>query len=293
MKRAAFKYLMMTALILGTSFPAFADSVGQSFAQLEKSTHGQLGIAAINTANNQKIDYRSNQRFPMECTAKFIGVAAVLKKSKTDHSILDKKVFYQKSDLVSWSPITEKHINTGMTIKQLCKAAMIISDNTAINLLIKHALNGGPDKLNTFARSIGDNTFHQVDWWPQEATTIPGEKRNTTTPVAMEKSLEKIALGNVLAFEQRQDLLTWMKNNHTGNKRIRAGVPKGWIVADKTGTGDYYGIVDDIAVIWPPKSKPIILVAYFSGNKKDMQKQDNVLAKATKIVIRKFYPFQN
>ncbi|HEV2523697.1 MAG TPA: class A beta-lactamase [Gammaproteobacteria bacterium] len=286
------KYLLlsiMTITFAGMTLPALASTPQEQFAALEKSANGQLGVAAINTANNQAINYRANQRFPMECTAKLIGVAAVLKKSMTNPQLLQQKVTYKKSDLVSWSPITEKHVNTGMTVKQLCKAAIIISDNTAINLLIKNALNGSPDNLNNFARSIGDTTFNQVDWWPQEAETIPGEKRNTTTPLAMEKSVEKITLGNVLAPSQHDDLLTWMKEDKTGNKRIRAGVPKGWMVADKTGTGDYYGIVDDIAVIWPPHAKPIILVTYFAGDQKNAPKQENILAKATRIIIKTYF----
>lgn len=72
-----------------------------------------------------------------------------------------------------------------------------------------------------------------------------------------------------------------------GYARIRAGIPKDWIVGDKTGTGDY-GTSNDIAIIWPPHCSPIILAIYFTQNKKDAALRENVVASATRLVINEF-----
>lgn len=93
-----------------------------------------------------------------------------------------------------------------------------------------------------------------------------------------------MTLRKILAPSQRSQLLTWMKNNTTGNARIRAGVPKEWIVADKTGSGDY-GITNDIGLIWPPKHAPIVIVIYFLQNQKNAAYREDVIASATRIVI--------
>lgn len=103
----------------------------------------------------------------------------------------------------------------------------------------------------------------------------------------MEKSLQQLALGNVLGSSQREQLITWMKGNTTGNYRIRAGVPKGWVVGDKTGSGDY-GTTNDIGIIWPPKCSPIVIVIYFTQNKQAAAPRDDVIASATHIVMSAF-----
>lgn len=99
------------------------------------------------------------------------------------------------------------------------------------------------------------------------------------------KTLEKLTLSHALWAPQRQQLLTWMKKNTTGDLRIRAGVPKGWVVADKTGSGEY-GLTNDIAIIWPPNHpSPILVAIYFTQTKKDATSRPAVIAEATRIVL--------
>jgi beta-lactamase class A len=273
--------------VIGISTPAFCNEQGSSvsaqLAQLEASSGGRLGVAAINRGNNQQIQYRANESFPMGCTSKVIGVAAILKKSMTDNQLLQETIQYKKSDLTNWTPITEKHLANGMTIAELCAAAISYSDNTAMNLLTKEL--GGPAGINAFARSINDKHFKLDHWWPDEALASPASGEDATTPAAMEKSLRKLVFGDVLAAPQREMLITWLKNNVTGNERIRAGVPKGWTVGDKTGTGFNYGTTNDIAVIWPPKCHPIVVAMYYSNNDKKAPKRNDVIASATRIVM--------
>lgn len=258
-------------------------TVEARLAQLEASSGGRLGVAAVNTRNNQRIDYRANEYFPMGCTSKVIGVAAILKKSMTDNRLLQETIHYNKTDLTNWTPITEKHLADGMSIAELCAAAISYSDNTAMNLLTKKL--GGPAGLNAFARSINDKHFKLDHWWPDEALASPASNEDTTTPAAMEKSLRKLILGDVLAVSQRDMLITWLKNNVTGDARIRAGIPKDWIVGDKTGSGYNYGTTNDIAVIWPPKCNPIVVTMYYSNNDKKAPKREDIIAAATHIVI--------
>lgn len=261
-------------------------SAQQQLTALENQYGGRIGLYALDTANNIKIEYHANERFPMYCTAKMMGVSAILKKSMSDKQLLQENVKYTKQDLIEWSPITKQHVPDGMTVSQLCKATITVSDNTAMNLLLKKI--GGPKALDLFARSIGNDKFNLKSWWPNEATWQWGEMRDTATPESMGKSLQKVVLGNVLASSQREMLLAWLKGNTVGDARIRAGVPQGWSVADKTGTGFYDGGMGDIGIIWPPKCKPIVLAIYYKKNQKDAPKQQQIIASATRIVLNQF-----
>ncbi len=92
-------------------------------------------------------------------------------------------------------------------------------------------------------------------------------------------------MGDALPTEKRELLIDWMKRNTTGDALIRAGVPKGWVVADKTGAGSY-GTRNDISIIWPPKGDPIVLAVLSSRDKKDADYNDDLIAETTEEVIK-------
>ncbi len=263
------------------------NSVQQQLSQLEKSSGGRLGVAAINTGNNQRIEYRGEERFPMCSTSKFMVAAAILNKSGTDSKLLETNLRYTAQDVESsgYAPIAAKHLSTGMTVGAMCQAALNYSDNLAMNMLLQKL--GGPKSVTAYARSIGDNSYRLDRHEPELNSAIPGDLRDTTTPLAMQNSLQTLVLGNSLAPLQRQQLQNWLKNNTTGSQRISAGVPKNWLVGDKTGTGKY-GTSNDVGVIWPTGAQPIVLAIYFTQNKPDAKANDQVIADATRIVVAEF-----
>jgi beta-lactamase class A len=146
---------------------------------------------------------------------------------------------------------------------------------------------GGPHTVTAFARSIGDDTFRLDRWETALNTAIPADARDTTTPAAMMRDLQRLALGDALGIPQREQLVAWMHGNTTGAKRIRAGLPAGWSIADKTGTGDY-GTSNDIALAWPPGKPPIVLAVFFTQRGKNATPRDDVVAAAAKIVAETF-----
>ena len=259
-------------------------SIQKDLAKLESSSGGRIGLFAINTANNTIIQYRANERFPLCSTSKVMAVVAMLKQSMKNSHLLQQKIVYTQKevDASGYAPETSKHMTEGMTIGALCAAAITQSDNLAMNLLLQQL--GGPEAVTQFARSIGDTTYRLDRIEPELNTAIPGDLRDTTTPAAMGYSLQRLLLGDVFHFSQRQQLIFWLKNNKTGDARIRAGVPKGWLVGDKTGTGSY-GTTNDIAIIWPPKQAPIIVVIYFTQHEKNALPRDQVIASATRLIL--------
>jgi beta-lactamase class A len=251
-------------------------------ARLEKESGGRLGVAALNTADGRQLLHRADERFPLCSTFKMMLVAAVLAR---DPSLLDKRIRYEKSDLVPHSPVTGKHVAEGMTVDALCEATLQYSDNAAANLLMKQI--GGPAAVTAYARSIGDSEFRLDRWETELNSAIPGDPRDTTTPQAMAKALQKLVMGEALPLHCRRQLKDWMIGNTTGATRIRAGVPAGWVVADKTGAGDY-GTVNDIAVIWPPSRPPMLLAVYLTLPGKDDKARIEIHGEVARVAIEAF-----
>lgn len=231
----------------------------ERLAALEAATGGRIGIAGVNTGNGATVRHRADERFPFCSTFKPLVAAAILKRSATEPGLLEQTISYSRQDLVSYAPITSRHVAQGMTVSALCAAALQYSDNTAGNLMIR--LLGGPTAVTAFARSIGDETFRLDRWETALNTAIPGDPRDTSTPAAMLMDLRQVSLGDVLGARERSQLVAWMQGCTTGNHRIRAVAPAGSVVADKTGTGDN-GTANDIAMIQPPGKAPIVLVVF-------------------------------
>ncbi|HEJ9485956.1 TPA: class A beta-lactamase [Proteus mirabilis] len=259
------------------------NTIEEQLNTLEKYSQSRLGVALINTKDNSQITYRGEERFAMASTSKVMAVAAVLKASEKQAGLLDKNITIKKSDLVAYSPITEKHLTTGMTLAELSAATLQYSDNTAMNKILDYL--GGPAKVTQFARSINDVTYRLDRKEPELNTAIHGDPRDTTSPIAMAKSLQALTLGDALGQSQRQQLITWLKGNTTGDNSIKAGLPKHWVVGDKTGSGDY-GTTNDIAVIWPENHAPLILVVYFTQQEQDAKYRKDIIAKAAEIVTK-------
>jgi beta-lactamase class A len=254
-------------------------------AALETAAGGRLGVAALDTADGNRLDHRGDERFALCSTFKVLAAAAVLRRSETEGRLLPRRIAYAGADLVTYSPVTEKHVGAGMTVAELCAAALQYSDNTAANLLLK--LLGGPAAVTAFARAIGDDTFRLDRVETALNTAIPGDPRDTSTPAAMAKTLQRLALGDTLGTAQRARLVDWMLGNTTGATRIRAGLPAGWRVADKTGSGDY-GTTNDLAVAWPPGKPPVLLAVYYTQQDRKAAARSEVIAAAAGIVADAF-----
>jgi beta-lactamase class A len=276
-------------LLLATAAMPFADSLAGSpeaqafndrFASLEAATGKRLGVYAIDTGNGNTLSWRAMERFPFCSTFKLMLAAAILDKTVRQPQLLHQRIDYAGHSLQGYSPMTEKHQREGMSIADLCAATVQYSDNTAANLLLAQV--GGPAGLTAFARSIGDDSFRLDRIETALNTALPGDVRDTSTPMAMAHSLQRLALGDALPEPQRRQLCDWLRGNTTGAARIRAGVPTEWVVGDKTGTGDF-GTANDVAVLWPPQRAPLLLAVYSTGRHLEARARDDVIAEAARI----------
>ncbi|SCL56435.1 beta-lactamase class A [Micromonospora citrea] len=250
------------------------------FRQLEKRFDARLGVYAIDTGSGRTVEYRADERFAYASTFKALAAAEIL--DETTDAELDRVVRYSADDLVTYSPITERHVATGMTLRAIADAAVRYSDNTAANLMLRHL--GGPQKFEKELREVGDKVTDPARYETELNEARPGDRRDTSTARALAESLRAYAVGDALEPADRDILNGWLRGNTTGGELIRAGVPDGWVVGDKTGAGGY-GTRNDIAVIWPPDRAPIVLAVLSSRDEKDASYDNALIAEATKAVL--------
>lgn len=238
------------------------DTLLATAIEIEKRLGARLGLAVIDEETGKRWNYQADQRFPMCSTFKAIAVGAVLAQVDKGEDSLNRVVNIAEGDLVSYSPVTENRLGgTGMTLAEICEAALTMSDNTAGNKLLESI--GGPDGLTAFARLIDDNVSRLDRWETGLNEAAIGDVRDTTSPEAMSQTLRSLLLGDVLSSNSREQFKEWMVNNKTGDAKLRAGVPSSWQVGDKTGGGNN-GTMADIAIIWPPNRKPLSIAVYMT-----------------------------
>lgn len=257
------------------------------FTDLERRHGGRLGVAILDLATGNRMEHRANERFPMCSTFKFLAAAFVLARVDRGEERLDRRVTFTKADLVTragraaWSPVTQTRVGgDGMTIGEVCEAAVALSDNTAGNLLLGSF--GGPAALTTYLRSLGDTITRLDRIEPDLNEATPGDPRDTTTPAVMLENMRKLVLGNALSSSSRKHLAAWLIATKTGDKRLRAGFPEGWRIGDKTGTS-MNGVANDIAVVWPPNRRPLIVTVYFAEAQASDEQRDAIIAEVGRI----------
>jgi beta-lactamase class A len=253
------------------------------FARLEATYAARLGVYAVDTGSGHEVAYHAEDRFAYASTHKVLTASLILRKTPIDG--LNRKITYGREAVVANSPITEKHVATGMTLREIMDAALRYSDNTAANLMFAEL--GGPPAVGAALRDLGDTTIHVDRTETTLNETNPGDIRDTTTPRAMATTIRGFTLGSLLPHDKQILLTDIMRANTTGAALIRAGVPAGWQVADKTGSADH-GTRNDVAVIWPPQRAPIVLVVFTDRTGKEASYDNKLIAEATKAVVTAF-----
>ncbi|MFJ8198479.1 class A beta-lactamase [Streptomyces sp. NPDC096152] len=253
---------------------------------LERRYAARLGVYARNTRTGRVVSHRPRERFAMCSTFKAFAAAAVLR----DHdrcAPLHRVIAYPPADILPNSPVTERHVGSGLTVGELCAAAIRYSDNAAGNLLLRQI--GGPAGLTRFFRSLGDPVSRLDRWETDLNTAVPGDPRDTTTPEALGRSFERLTLGRALADTGREQLVDWLKGTATSGERFRAGLPEAWTVGDKTGTGAY-GSAHDIGVAWTTRRTPVVLTVLSSKAAQDATVDNALIADAARVIARALAP---
>jgi len=255
-------------------------TVDPAFTALETQYGARLGVIAIDTGTGASVEWRADDRFAYASTHKALSAAALL--DEVGVAGLTEAIAISADDLVTYSPVTELHVGSTLTLGELAAAAAQQSDNTAANLIMERL--GGPASFDALLEAQGDAVTEVARLEPEMTEATPGDTRDTTTPRAFADDLRTYALGEVLTPNERETLVGWMTGSTTGNTLIRAGVPAGWTVADKSGAARY-GTRNDIAVIWPPDGAPIVMAVMSSRDAEDAVRNDQLIADAARTAV--------
>ncbi|MFJ8622456.1 class A beta-lactamase [Kitasatospora sp. NPDC093550] len=252
------------AVTASTGGPAYAEGGSDAhrrLAALEREHGARLGVFAQNVSTGRTVRYRADELFPMCSVFKTLAAAAVLRDLDRDGEFLAKRIHYTADDITraggkETSDTAWQHLADGMTVAELCQAAIDHSDNTAGNLLLREL--GGPTAVTDFCRSTGDR-ITRLDRWETELNSAePDRVTDTTTPRAIARTYRRLTLGHALPPAKREQLTTWLRGNTTSKNRFRKGLPADWALADKTGSGRY-GTANDVGIAWTPAGAPVVL----------------------------------
>lgn len=289
MQRRVFS-LALTAALAATAARATANDLSRpddtgalevALQRIEQASGGRMGVCLLDTATGRRIGHRADERFPMCSTFKLLAAAQVLQRVDAGQERLDRAVAVARADIVPHSPLTEPHVGGTMTMGALCEATITQSDNAAANLMLSSF--GGPAALTSYLRSLGDPITRLDRNEPALNEAIAGDPRDTTTPAAMLELTRKLVLGDALKPGSRAQLRDWLIANKTGGKKIRAGLPADWQVGDKTG-GGAFGTNNDVAIVWPPGRRPILVTAYLTQTTAPLAQRDAALAAVAALI---------
>jgi len=242
---------------------AHAEDAASTLRGFEQRVGGRIGLFAENQATGARIAWRAEERFTMCSTFKASLAACVLARVDRGEDRLDDMVTYGQADIQEYAPAAKANLaKGGMSIADMCQAAVEISDNTCANMLLARI--GGPPALTAFWRATGDTVTRLDHYEPELNRSQPPDIRDTTTPEAMAGSLRRFVLGDVLSPPSRERLTGWMRECKTGLDLLRAGLPADCIVADKTGNNGK-DVIGDIAVAWRQPDRPLVICAYTQG----------------------------
>ena len=268
------------------SAPALAEQRSHAFRAIEARTGGRLGLWAGVAGRGPAVAWRADERFLMCSTFKALAVSAVLAQVDHGQARLDRWIAYGKADLLDYAPVTTDHLaKGGMTLGDLCAAAVELSDNTAANLIL--ASLGGPAGVTGFIRRLGDSVTRLDRTEPTLNRPAPGGL-DTTTPASMTGLWRRLVLGDALSPSARAQLNAWLAACQTGVGRLPSILPKGWRIGHKTGTGST--TVGDVAVLTPPTGAPILIAVYLDGAKGSDDQKDAAIAEAGRAALALLAP---
>jgi len=251
-----------TSLGLARKIAPFGGAgLAQGVAALEVAARGRMGVAILDMTRGARFSWRGDERFAMCSTFKFLLGAAILRRVEQGQESLDRAVSVGAADLVDNSPMSEQRVGGHASVAELCEATITLSDNAAANLLLLAV--GGPAGLTRFIRSLGDDLTRLDRNEPSLNEARPGDPRDTTTPLAMTGLLDRLLLGSALTPASRERLTGWMLGTRTADHRLRAGLPAGWRVADKTGASGK-GNDNEVGLLWAPSGRRLLVSSFIA-----------------------------
>jgi beta-lactamase class A len=266
---------------LGTAGPATAavatqNQVAQALEQRLKNisdgSQGTVGLTVVHIEGGKTISINGQAQLPLYSVFKLPLAIAILKDVEENRLRLDQKVHATPAEIVAGTPgntaLWEKPVT--YEVRQLIDFSIARSDNTSAEKLLE--LVGGPNKVTERLRSLG---FQNLDIHSTVAEYVKSrENPNTGSADDLAKLLVQLQQGKLLQPAHTKLLLGFMERATTGLHRLRADLPDGTVVADKTGSGEKDDVTqaakvtNDVGIITLPANRCHLAIAVLVSNSK-------------------------
>ncbi|MBD8620674.1 beta-lactamase class A [Sphingomonas sp. PP-CE-3G-477] len=247
--------LFLSSIAASFLVPASASATTSAFeptglervlSMLVAERSGDYGIAALDLRDGSTVSIRGDTPFPMASTVKLAIAGAYLADVDQGRRTL--------GDMI-----------VGRPAAKALELMIVRSDNQATDQLL--AALGGPVVIQQWLWShkiAGIRMDRTIAQLLRERGHL-ADSKDVATPIAMVTLLNKLDNGTVLTAQSRNFLLELMSRCQTGTRRIRALLPAGTRVEDKTGTLD--GITNDVGFITMPDGRRVAIVVFARGGR--------------------------
>ncbi len=327
---ALLRFSLPLALVLLMSVPAAAEKpdlgpLETTLKRIAGGTRGRIGFALIHLESGATLHLRGDERFPMASVVKLPIAIEVLKQVAEGTLTLDRAVWLAASDIRPCCTIERRHPKGGVawTVRELLELAMLESDNTAADALLK--LVGGVDVVQRRLRSMGFRSINvnrsegQLLLDMAGVTTAPPpeqwtvelqrrlvsevgreslakgrahyltDPRDTATPDETAQLLGRLQLGDLLPPTETDLLLGYMLQTTTGMRRLKGRLPPETPVAHKTGTTAV--VINDAGIITLPADSKIpgrVVVVAFVADGSSIARMERSVAQMSAAVFEFF-----
>jgi beta-lactamase class A len=279
-------------LALATNAPSSASpeaadaALTQRFKTLCDSAGGDIGVAVVHVESGRTADFEGKKELPLFSVYKLPLAITVLQEVEKKNLSLEKKIRVTPDDVAPGS-----QFNTDLwrrpvdkTVAELLEFSIVRSDNTSSDKLLQ--LIGGPAGVSERMRAFG---FSNIDIkYSSREVVAHRDKPNKGTASDLAQLLVKLQKGELLQPPQFSLLFGFMERARTGGeRRLRANLPAGTQVAEKTGAGE--NTTNDVGLITLPEGKGhLAMSVLIDGAKISIPAQEKLIAELARAAYDSF-----
>jgi len=257
----------------------------QDLASLAAKLEGVLGLGACNLVTGEEIYWNPERIFPQGSTIKILILIELFRQAETGEIDLKASYLVRDVDKVGGAGILKElgHESVRLTVRDLAVLMMVLSDNTASNLLIDLV---GLERINQTVQDLGFQHTRLTRRF-QDYYALHTGLDNTSTPREMVRLLSRLYHHELVDPTTTSGILDLMQRPKPGE--IRQLLPEELVIAHKPG--GLNGGVSDAGIVYQPDSPYVI--ALMTNFLHDTDQGREVLAQASWLVWRYFEMIQS
>ncbi|THD78021.1 MAG: serine hydrolase [Phenylobacterium sp.] len=281
-----------------------------TIAKLAETYREPVGIAVTDVSDRWTAQVAGSEVFPQQSVSK-LWVALTVFQAVDRHAMtLDQPVVLTPDDRsVFYQPLASRIRGPNgyaTTVYDLLRRQLTESDNAANDKLIREVGGGGAVDRTLAEKGLAGLGVGETErdlqtraagltWRPEYGQTwifkqareqLPDAVRDAAIsqylanppdgakPMAITESLAALKRGELLSPGSTEAMLGLMGEAKTGLSRLRAGLPAGWSIAHKTGTGpDWRGAsvgINDVGLVTAPDGRSFAVAVMMRETRKSV-----------------------